>query len=243
MRVPGQCSTRHRTIPPSARQQRGRRELTWIVFGVAGLALAACGSDASENGSAASGGGDSDVTADGELDGESSDELAEARAELEELQESADFGSGSGTITVGDVDYSFDANVCYSQDTGFEATGPGQTADGVPYWASVVTGVSTRQAMLASGLPEESVDTFFGDKDSIESFGARIEMGKAEQFGSGDDAMPDLRIDALDATESDGLNYSVDGTSISGTGALFDDNGIAFEFGEPVPFTFSASCE
>lgn len=245
MRVPAQCSTRGTTIGPSTRRQRAGRGLTWIAFGVGGLALAGCGSEASEIDSTASSGDatSDDATPGAELDGDTSGELAEERIEGDEVQESFEFGSGSGVITVEGVDYSFDANVCYSTDDGFEASGPGQTADGVPYWGSVVTGVSTRQAMLDSGLAEANVDAFFGDKDSIESFGLQIETGKADQFGSGDDTMPDLRIDVIDTSQSDELSYTVDGTSMTGSGVLFDDNGVAFEPGVSVPFTFSASCE
>jgi len=171
-----------------------------VVFLVGGLALAGCASDASEKSATVS--GDGGATSDGQLDGETSDRLADAQAELEELQESASFGSGSGVITIEGVDYSFDAKVCYSQDTGFEASGPGQTADGVPYWASLSTAVSTRALMLESGLPEENVDAFFGDKDSIEGFTLEVELGKEDLFSSGDDSMPEFAIDAFDISAS-----------------------------------------
>ncbi len=222
-------------------RKRFVRGLVWVAFGVGGLALAGCGSDASEESATVN--SDDSATSNDQLDDESSDRLAEAQAELEELQESASFGSGSGVITIEGVDYSFDAKVCYSQDTGFEASGPGQTADGVPYWATLSTAVSTRAGMLESGLPEENVDAFFGDRDSIESFTLEVEMGAVDQFSSGDDSMPEFAIDAFDISASDVVSYTIDGATISGSGSVVDDNGVALEYNVSAPVTFSASCD
>lgn len=241
MRSPDDCSRRDVvTCQPTQRKQFARTFL-WVAFSVGGLVLAGCGSDASENGATAS--GDDGTASGGQLDGETSDILADAQAELEELQESDILGSGSGVITIAGVDYSFDAKVCYSQDTGFEASGPGQTADGVPYWASLSTGVSTRAGMLESGLPEDNVDAFFGDRDSIESFTLEVELGKVDLFSSGDDSMPEFAIDVFDIADAGDLSYTVDGATMSGSGSVVDDHGVALEYNESAPVTFSASCE
>ncbi len=215
------------------------RALIWVAFLVGALALAGCASDASETGATSS--GDSGDTSGSQIDSEDADRLADAQARLEELQESS-FGSGGGVITIEGVDYSFEAKVCYSHDTGFEAAGPGQTADGVPYWASLSTGVTTRQSMSESGLPKSSVDDFFGDKDSIESFSLQIELGKEDQFTSGDDSLAEFRIDAFDITSSEELSYTINGQTLSGSGSVTDDNGVVMDYYETVPVTFSASC-
>lgn len=224
----------------STPRKRSARQLIWVAFGAGALVLAGCGSDASENSATA---GDDGATSNDQLDDESSDVLADAQARLEQLQESAISGSGSGVITIEAVDYSFEAKVCFSQNTGFDASGPGQTADGVPYWASLSSFKSTRAEMLETGLPEANVDAFFGDKDSIEGFELEIELGRVDQFSSGDDSMADFRLDAFDVADSDVVTYTIDGKTMSGSGSVVDDNGVALEYNESTPVTFSVSCE
>lgn len=227
-------------------QKRSARVFIWVAFLVGAFALAGCGSDAAE--SSATVNSDNGVTASadtsgGQISSEDADRLADAQAQLEELQDSASFGSGSGVITIGGIDYSFEANVCYSQNSGFEAAGPGQTADGVPYWATLSTYVATREEMLESGLPQANIDAFFGDRDSIESFTLEVELGKESLFTSADDSMAEYRIDAFDVTKADDLSYTIDGTAMSGSGSVTDGNGVVMDYNETVPVTFSASCE
>ncbi len=235
-----ESSKRHEDVGRWVRRTPLTPQLACVAFGVGALALTSCGSDTSEDGATAN--GDDDTAAE-QLDDASSDQLADARADLEELQESGGLGSGGGVVTIEGVDYSFDAAICYSGASGFEAAGPGQTADGVPYWATLSTAVSTREEMLEAGLPEESIDAFFGDKDSIEGFGLQIELGKVDQFTDGDDSLAQYRIDVIDISSPGDLTYTVDGNTLSGSGSVVDDNGVALEYNEPAPATFSATCD
>lgn len=222
-------------------------KLTGAALLLAGVTLAGCGSSTSEGDAPASGGSSAVATEDDSsnvgVDDEALDELEEAQAELEELRESATFGSGSGTVTIEGVDYSFDAEVCYIEEDSFEASGPGQTADGQAFWVSLSRGFERRSVMENAGLPKESIDIMFGDKDELESFSLDLELGKADLFSSGEDDMAHFSLNLIDITEAEDLSLAIDGRTLSGSGSVYDENGVAIEFNVYTPVTFSATCD
>lgn len=214
------------------------RPLAWSAILVGGFAIAGCGSDAKDQASSTV-----DAAAAGQVDDDLLDDLAEAQDKLTDLQESGALGSGSGVITIEAVDYSFEANTCHIDELNFEASGPGQTIDGVPFWATISHYISTRETMEASGLPAENIDAFFGDEDSLEFFELEVELGKEGQFGSGDDSMANYAINAFGFLNSKAPDYTIEGKTISGDGSVYDDNGVAIEYNELAPVTFSATCD
>lgn len=208
---------------------RGLVTASWLV---AGVALAACGSS----------GGDGDAGAANDDAGEVSGALAEAREDLEAVLESDVFGSATGIISIQGVEYIFDSGSCYTEESSFEASGPGTTADGIPFWASVSLGVETRLDMEEAGLPQAGIDAYFGDKDSLQGFSLAVELGKEDQFGSADDALSDFGIDVLDVAESDQVSLAVEGNTLSGSGQAYDSNGVLMAFDETAAVNFTATC-
>jgi len=236
MRSPDRCSSQDGIMRQPMQGKRIARPLIWVAVVAGGLALAGCSSDAGDNVATPSSG-----ESGSQVDSELTDVLADAQADLTELQGSGILGSGTGVISIEGIDYSFDAEVCYLESEIFEAAGPGRTADGVAYWASLSHNIETRAEMEESGLPEANVDAFFGDRDSIEWFELRLELGKEDQFGSGDDLMADFSIETFGA-ETNNASYTIEGKTMSGTGLANDWNGVAAEFSELIPATFSVSC-
>lgn len=226
----------------------GCRKLgAWSLVGwvaLAALLLGACGS--SSDATADSG---TDATSDATdsaamagVESDVADELQEAKDKLEEIADSEASGSGNGVVSIEGVDYSFEASICFAEEGYFEANGPGQTAEGVPFWASVSLGVQTRADMEAVMGEGDAVDMMFGDKDSMELFTLGVELGKDGMFGPGDDEMANFTLDLMNAEDSEEMDYVVDGNTFSGSGVVYDYNGIAIAFNETVPVEFSATC-
>lgn len=200
---------------------------SWLV---AAVTLAACGSSGSD--------GDTDAANDDAA--EASDAVAGAQEDLEEVRESD--VSATGIISIQGVEYIFDSGSCYTDESFFEASGPGTTADGVPFWASVSFGVETRLGMEQAGLPEDGIDALFGDKDSLQFFSLAVELGKEDAFGSGDDALADFGQDVTDVAESDLVSLAVEGNTLSGSGQAYDSNGVLIAFNETAAVNFTATC-
>ena len=145
-----------------------------------------------------------------------SNELAAAQESLEESLESASTGSATGIINVLGVDYLFNSGTCFTDAENFDASGPGETADGVPFWATVS---STSGSLVVE-----------------------VELGKADRFTSGEDGMADLSLLLFDAANSDQASYRIEGNRLSGSGQINDWNGVLIPFGQTAAVDFSAIC-
>ena len=203
---------------------------TLSLFVVLVMAAASCGGSDPVSTSAAGDGTDQ------------SDDLADAQENLEELLESDVFGSATGIVNVLGVEYIFDTGTCFADATSFDASGPGQTADGVPFWASVSSSIETRQGMEEAGLPQANIDAFFGDKDSLQTLSVEVELGKSDRFSSGEDGMADFSLDLFDASNSDQASFRIEGNRLSGSGQISDWNGVLIPFGETAAVDFTSSC-
>lgn len=170
------------------------------------------------------------------------DEPTISQENLEGFLEAASTGSATGIINVLGVDYIFNSGTCFVDSTGFDASGPGETADGVPFWGSVSSSIETREGMEEAGLPQANIDAFFGGKDSLETLTVSVELGKADRFSSGEDGMADLSIDLIDAGSSNAVSYRIEGGKLSGSGQISDWNGVLIPFGETAAASFSATC-
>lgn len=156
--------------------------------------------------------------------------------------ESASNGAATGIINVLGVEYMFSSEICFADATSFDASGFGETAEGVPFRASVSSSIETRQGMEEAGLPQANIDAFFGDKDSFETLTVEVELGKADRFSSAPDGMADLSLDLFDAATAEGESYRIEGNRLSGSGQIRDWNGVLMPFGETAAVQFSAFC-
>lgn len=183
--------------------------------------------------------GGSDDDAGGADDAGSTDEAQDGSAEpgadsdVDEVGESSNESAtdaGSGVVTIDGADYAFEAIACFASANILSTSGPGTTPDGEAAWIDV------------SYSFEEDFDS---DGETDLSVSVAVEVGKTDRFESAPDGLPDWSAERLDsATLSFGedLESSYDGSSISGSGSITDNNGVALTFGETVPMTFSASC-
>jgi hypothetical protein len=103
------------------RIMRVRSLLTIVVLAVLALAVAACGGD---DGGSPEGTSEAPTVVDGQ-GGELTPDFRDVPAR------------GSGTITVGDETFEYDVTICIiTNDSGYTVGGPGQTADGKPFFAN-----------------------------------------------------------------------------------------------------------
>ena len=134
--------------------------------------------------------------------------------------------SGGGTITMGDLSYSYAAETCFDA-PGFvqidgPVTNPGEFGD-----AEISISANTSDDI---------------DDDGIADITADIAIEHA------DATAPDLYSFRMSfSTDPEGINegeidFAIDGSSIAGTGTMLDSNGLLVPFGETMPFSFEASC-
>ncbi len=135
-------------------------------------------------------------------------------------------GSGGGTITMGDLSYSYVAETCFDA-PGFvqidgPVTNPGEFGD-----AEISISANTNDDIDDDGTADITADIGIKHTDAT---------------------APDLYSFRLSfSTQPDGLNageidFVIDGSSIAGTGQMLDSNGLLIPFGETMPFSFEASC-
>ena len=173
---------------------------------------------------------DVEVDADAETDAEQADDSADD-ADAPALES----GAGGGTVTVGDQVCTLSADVCFASDgslfTEGPATNPGEFGDA---WVSI------------SG---DTVEDYDSDGEPDISADVTVKHGPIENRGEGNDDSPDFsanRIVFSSQPEEDrnegGFDFSIDGSTITGSGQIYDNNGIALAFGETQAFSFEASC-
>jgi len=180
---------------------------------------------------------DTDVEADADAE---ADTNTDTEAEQADSADDADapaleFGAGGGTVTVGDQVYTLSADVCFASDGSFftegPATNPGEFGDA---W------------VLISG---DTVEDYDSDGEPDINADVTIKHGPIENRGEGNDDLPDFRANRIvfssqpeeDINEG-GFDFSIDGSTITGSGQIFDNNGIALPRGETQAFSFEASC-
>ncbi|BAN01132.1 hypothetical protein YM304_08180 [Ilumatobacter coccineus YM16-304] len=181
--------------------------------------------------------GDIEFDENGELDLDSLglDEIADA---ADDAVEGFANGSGNATITFDGVSYPVADATCFVYGNDMNLDGPGTTADGQPFWASVDYTVNDRQEMLDSGVFDEAfLDQMFGGKDQAVDLSVEVEVGKTERFGSAPEGMPEFSADILlDEPFFGEFDYQRDGSTITGSGETMDGTG------EMIPFEFTATC-
>lgn len=212
-----------------------KRVVGGVVMSVltAGFVLGACGS------------GDAETATGSEADSDNVaglEELAEAQGDLTEIIESGSLGTGAGLITIDGVDYAYDADICQYEESRLEASGFGETADGVPYLASISQVIESRQQMESIGLTKDQIDAFMGDKDFLNMLTVDVELGVDSRFEGGEDGLAHFSGLFIDETDPTQAEYVLDGDTLSGTAALTDYNGVAVEFGEVAQAEFSTTC-
>lgn len=169
-------------------------------------------------------------------------DLDDIEDQLEGLEDFAgDLSSGGGgEVTIEGVTYAFDAEYCFVFDDDIQASGPGVGSDGTPAWVEVSYSRDTAEE-LAEFLGEEGVELLYPGQDVIETLIVSVEPGKDGIYGSGPDDQPSWY--AGNEFSDNPLEWQVDGSSISGSGQIGDDNYVVLDFPDTVPFTFQASCD
>jgi hypothetical protein len=166
--------------------------------------------------------------------------------DLDELEESiGDFstGEGGGAVIIDGASYEFEGEICIFFEDEITIEGPGETADGDPFWGAINIGETLREDLAGAGIDEATLDTFFGDKESAIDASVEVEIGRTELFGSGPDDQPDYNASiVLDNPLEGEITYAAAGTSVTGSGLMVDGNYVVLEFGETVEFEFTGSC-
>lgn len=200
------------------------------------FALSACGSEDSASSSAdepASGG---DATSTG--DAATSTDADEASADADEASADADIAnddsadpgvtraSGGGVVTIDGVAYTFDTEICLFEESAFVIVGPGSDPNGDPAYVDI--GGSSDTDYDLDGQPDEEIMV-------------NVEVG-ATQMGMGTEDQPSFSASALEGTTAEQITFERTVNSVSGSGTMTDNNYVAAEFDEPIPFEFEASC-
>ena len=184
------------------------------------VSLAACGGGETEiGGSASAGDTGQTVLENSGTDQEASDVVEDAAP------------AGRGTIEIAGIPYDYEAEACFESRSFLQVSGPGVTADGVPFYGSI--SVNEDEDVDEDGTPDPSGTV-------------TLEFGTDSAFGGADDALASYEAtllivgDQIDIREFD---YELDASgNISGSGTITDFHGVETEFGEYVDFAFSGGC-
>lgn len=146
--------------------------------------------------------------------GDAQDMTDEMEDDLDEMA-SAMGGDGGGEITIGDVSYEFEADMCMSQPD-LVMDGPVVGSDGSAGWANVSVSVLSREAMseVFDGN-ERSLDALFPDGvDTTEEVTLTVEIGRTGRMDSGGDDDPRWVANAS-STRDGGVDYERPSTAAS----------------------------
>jgi len=134
--------------------------------------------------------------------------------------------SQGGTVTVDGVAYTFDAEACFFQEFGFLVAGPGSDPGGDV--GHVYVEGSSETDFDLDGQPDESIMI-------------SVEVGAA-QMGLGTEDQPYFTVSAWGDALAEQVTFERSNNSVSGSGFMVDNNAVAAEFNEPIPFEFEVSC-
>jgi hypothetical protein len=223
-----------------------RTPLALLAASSVAIALAACGGD--DGGPSGVPGPDgidapdppADIDDIGDIGdiGDAQDMVEEMTDDLDEMA-SGMGGDGGGEISIGDVTYGFEADMCLSQQGDLTMDGPVTGSDGSTGWANVSLSVITREAMAeAVGDDERALDAIFPDGvDATEEMTLSVDIGRTGRMDSGGDDDP--RWFANASTTRDGsVDYETFDGGVRGSGEIFSG-----ELGTDVaPLEFEVAC-
>lgn len=183
----------------------------------------------------------SELTGDDDLD---LGDLAELEAGASDAIDSLANGSGAATITIDGVPYQMSGATCFVFGDDINLDGPGTTPDGEPFWGSVSYTVNNRAEMAEDGLFDEAfLDQMFGDKQQAIDLSVDVEIGKADRFESAADGKASYTAEVfMDNPFFGEVTFEKSGSTVSGSGDMIDDNGVVANYGDLIPFEFTASC-
>ena len=174
-----------------------------------------------------------------DLDDLDLDEMMEG---MDEFISSMGGGDGGGTVTVDDVTYTVDADLCMAFGDDFALDGPAVGSDGSDAWVDANYGITRREDM-ADFMEESQLSIIFPDGvDELIDMSVSVNVGQTSRFGVVDDEpswstyggdMFDMGLD---------LDWEFTGNSLRGSGEATDDNYVALDFGETVPIQFELGC-
>lgn len=174
-----------------------------------------------------------------------------ADVDLEGLQESVgemidqlNTGEGGGTVTVADVTYTVDAEVCIVQGTDLTVEGLATGSDGSSAWVSVSHSVMHRDEMAAH-MDEQALKILFADAETVTDASVSVSVGQTDMFGAGTtDDQPSWYAAGGGSMSFDNssLEFQVADDGASGSGQAVDENGVAIPYGEVAPITFDVGC-
>ena len=208
---------------------RSTRSLT-VALLACSVALAACGSDSGSDSDSADG-DDPTVAATAPAGGDNQEAVDQAESDDASGDSGGDvtFGSGGGgTVTVAGVAYTFEADICFYQDSGYEISGPGVDPDGLPAWVSV--GGSNDTDYDGDGTPDEEISV-------------SVRVGATSLGESAPDDQPSFSASNVSGISGEEITFERTDNSVSGSGTMTDNNYVAANFNEPVPFEFQAGCD
>ena len=202
------------------------------------VSLAACGGGETQNGGSASAGDTGQtVLEDSGADPAGDDMVEDAAPAGNDAEQSIDDdqsgqpAAGRGTIEIASIPYDYEAEACFESRSFLQVSGPGVTADGVPFYGSI--SVNEDEDVDEDGTPDPSGTV-------------TLEFGTDSAFGGADDALASYEAtllvvgDQIDLREFD---YELDASgNISGSGTITDFHGVETEFGAYVDFKFSGGC-
>lgn len=239
-----------------------RRPKIFAIVASAALVLAACGGD--DNGSGPID-RPTDVPSGDEIPADVREMLDDAGIDLDDLEALSDMdpddfdlesmmddmdefvssmggGDGGGTVTVGDVTYTVDADVCIAFGDDFSLDGPAVGSDGSTAWVDAYYSITTREEM-ADYMDDSQLDLLFRDgADEFTDMSLSVSLGQTGRFDFVED-QPSWSVYGGDMIDFGlELDWEFTGNSLRGSGEATDDNYVALDFGETVPIQFDVGC-
>jgi len=189
------------------------------------VAASACGGGSEGADSSSADANPSDASETDPTAGPSDPDPGDAGSDQESSAD-APSASGGGTITMGDLSYSYAAETCFSS-PGFvqidgPVTNPGEFGD-----AEISISANTIDDIDDDGIADITADIGIKHTDATapDLYSFRLSFStQPEVINEGE------------------IDFVIDGSSISGTGTMLDSNGLLIPFGETMPFSFEASC-
>ena len=219
-----------------------RSQLALLAASSVALALSACGGD--DDGPLGGPGPEAadapeppaDIGDIGDI-GDAQDMADEPPDDLDEMA-SGMGGDGGGEISIGDVTYAFEADMCMSQPD-LVMDGPVVGSDDSTGWANVSVSVMTREMMSdAVGGDERALDALFPDGAEVtEEVSLAVDIGRTGRMDSGGDDDPRWMANAS-STRDGSIDYETFDGGVRGSGEIFSG-----ELGTDVePLEFDVSC-
>jgi hypothetical protein len=168
-------------------------------------------------------------------------DLDELTADLDDFASSFG-GDGGGTITVAEVTYTVEADVCFVFPGDFTLDGPATGSDGSMAWVDASYSITTREDM-AEFVDESQLEFLFPDgTDELVDMTVSVNVGQTGRFESVEDqpAWSAYGGDVIDLGLE--LDWEFTGSGLRGSGEATDDNYVAVQFGESVPIEFDIGC-